>query len=399
MTTTSTDVKTLELQHVLQTYKRQPVVFERGEGVRLFDDAGRAYLDFVSGIGVASLGHAHPGLARALAEQATTLVHTSNLYFHPLQGELATRLSALTGLERAFFCNSGTEANEACLKFARRFWHTRGDAGRTKFVAFTHSFHGRTMGSLSVTWDEHYRTPFQPLIPGVTFVEATDPAALAGAVDDTTAAIIVEPVQGEGGVRPIPAAMVEAISEACKRTGTLLIADEVQSGCGRTGQFLGSQLVGLSPDLIALGKALGSGMPVGAAMVSARVAETIFAGDHGTTYGGNLLACRAALTFLDELERGLQAHVREVAEEFWPRLRALQSKYPVLADVRGAGLIAGLDFTKDALPVVAAALERGLLVNRTATTVIRLLPPYIVTAAEIEEGVQILDAAIGAASL
>ena len=187
-TTTQTDVKTLESQHVLQTYKRQPVVFERGSGMRLQDDQGKWYLDFLSGIGVASLGHAHPALARALADQAATLVHTSNLYFHPLQGELAARLTALTGLSRAFFCNSGTEANEACLKFARRYWHTKGETNRTNYVAFTHSFHGRTMGSLSVTWDEHYRGPFQPLIPGVTFVDGGDPAALTAAVDANTAA-------------------------------------------------------------------------------------------------------------------------------------------------------------------------------------------------------------------
>ena len=398
-TTTQTDIKILESQHVLQTYKRQPVVFERGDGTRLFDDQGRAYLDFVSGIGVASLGHGHPALARAIGDQAATLAHTSNLYFHPLQGELAARLSALTGLERAFFCNSGTEANEACLKFARRYWHTRGETTRTKYVAFTHSFHGRTMGSLSVTWDEHYRAPFQPLIPGVSFAEAGDPASLAALVDDTTAAIIVEPVQGEGGVRPIPAATIKAIAEACARTGALLIADEVQSGCGRTGQFLGSQTLGLTPDLIALGKALGSGMPVGAAMVSRKVAETISPGDHGTTYGGNLLACRAALVFLDELDGGLQAHVRAVSTHLFDGLRALQKKHAVISEVRGLGLIAGLDFAKDPTAVVAAALERGLLINRTANTVIRLLPAYIVTAEEIDEALSLLDAAITAAAL
>lgn len=399
MTMTQTDIKILESQHVLQTYKRQPVVFERGVGTRLFDDQGRSYLDFVSGIGVASLGHGHPALARAIGDQAATLAHTSNLYFHPLQGELAARLSALTGLERAFFCNSGTEANEACLKFARRYWFTRGETSRTKYVAFTHSFHGRTMGALSVTWDEHYRGPFQPLIPGVSFAVASDPASLAALVDDTTAAIIVEPVQGEGGVRPIPAATIHAIIEACARTGALLIADEVQSGCGRTGQFLGSQTLGLTPDLIALGKALGSGMPVGAAMVSRKVAEAISPGDHGTTYGGNLLACRAALVFLDELDRGLQAHIRTVSGHLFEGLRALQTKHPVIADVRGLGLIAGVEFSKDPSAVVAAALDRGLLINRTANTVIRLLPAYIVTVEEIDEALSLLDAAITAAAL
>jgi predicted acetylornithine/succinylornithine family transaminase len=396
MNLTQTDVKTLESQHVLQTYKRQPVVFERGAGTRLFDDQGRSYLDFVSGIGVASLGHAHPALARALADQAATLVHTSNLYFHPLQGELAARLSGLTGLERAFFCNSGTEANEACLKFARRYWHTKGETKRTKYVAFMHSFHGRTMGSLSVTWDEHYRGPFQPLIPGVTFADPNDAAGFAALVDDQTAAIIVEPVQGEGGVRPFSPAMLAAIKDACLNTGTLLIADEVQSGCGRTGKFLGSQTFDLNPDLIALGKALGGGMPVGAVMVSRKIAETISAGDHGTTYGGNLLACRAALVFLDELDRGLQARVREASTRLFAGLHALAAKYPVIKEVRGAGLIAGLDFAKDPAPVVAAALERGLLINRTAGTVIRLLPPYVVTNHDVDEAIGVLDQAIGA---
>src|SRR6185503_640747 len=216
MTTTTSDVRALESQYVLQTYRRQPVVFERGEGTRLFDESGRAYLDFVSGIGVASLGHANPRIAQALADQAATLVHTSNLYFHPLQGELARRLTALTGMDRAFFCNSGTEAMEACLKFSRRFWHTQGVKNRTKFVAFTHSFHGRTMGALSVTADEHYRTPFQPLVPGVTFGSADAPETIDGLIDETTAAVVVEPIQGEGGVRPISPAAVGAIMAACK---------------------------------------------------------------------------------------------------------------------------------------------------------------------------------------
>jgi acetylornithine/N-succinyldiaminopimelate aminotransferase len=284
MTTDSKiDVQTLEAEHVLQTYRRQPVVFERGAGVRLVDDRGRSYLDFLSGIGVASLGHAHPGLAAALADQASTLIHTSNLYFHPLQGELAARLADLTGLERAFFCNSGTEAVEACLKFARRYWHTAGVTNRTKFVAFNHSFHGRTMGSLSVTWDEHYRTPFLPLVPEVAFADANDPHAAAALIDSSVAAVIVEPIQGEGGVRPMSAALASTLTDACRRTGALLIADEVQSGSGRTGTFTCSERLGLRPDLMALGKALGAGVPIGAAMVSGRVAAAVSAGDHGTT--------------------------------------------------------------------------------------------------------------------
>ena len=393
MTTTDvTDVKARELQHVLQVYRRQPVVFIRGEGTRLFADDGRSYLDLVSGIGVASLGHANPALAEAIAQQAATLIHTSNLFYHPLQGALANRLSAQTGLERAFFCNSGTEAVEACLKFARRYWHAHGDTRRTKFVAFSQSFHGRTMGSLSVTWDEHYRGPFQPLIPGVSFASTDEPSALAALVDDTTAAIIVEPIQGEGGVRPLSPALVAAINAACRRTGTLLIADEVQSGSGRTGQFLYSGVLGLEPDLVALGKALGAGVPIGAAMLSGKVAQAVSPGDHGTTYGGNLLACRAALVFLDALETGLQDHIKRVSAHLFAGLRSLATRHPrAIAQVRGAGLIAGLDLHSDAQPVINAALERGLLVNRTATTVVRLLPPYIISEREVDEALAVLD--------
>ena len=298
MTITLDDIRARESRHVLQTYKRQPIAFVRGAGSWLYDVNGREYLDLVSGIGVTSLGHAHPGLAAAIAEQASTLLHTSNLYFHPFQAEAAGSLSALSGLARAFFCNSGTEANEACLKFARRYWHTKGMAGRTGFVAIKGGFAGRTMGALSVTWDEHYRRPFMPLVEPVTFVDPAEPATLADAVNDTTAAVIAEPIRGEGGVHPVSPELAAAIREACARSGALLIADEVQTGLGRTGYPFHSQALGWQPDLISVGKALGSGVPVGAALVSEGVAETISAGDHGSTYGGNLLATRAAAFFL-----------------------------------------------------------------------------------------------------
>jgi predicted acetylornithine/succinylornithine family transaminase len=397
----TTDVKALELQHVLQIYRRQPVVFERGSGMRLFDDKGRAYLDFVSGIGVASLGHAHPGLAKAIADQASTLLHTSNLYFHPLQGELAARLSALTGLDAAFFCNSGTEAVEACLKFARRYWHSRGETSRTKFVALTHGFHGRTFGSLSVTWDSHYRTPFEPLLPTVTFADIAGPT-VKGAIDvieasirPDTAAVIVEPIQGEGGVRPVPPEIARAITATCRRKGALLIADEVQSGSGRTGQFIYGRTLGFEPDLIALGKALGAGVPVGAAMLSRQVAAAAAPGDHGTTYGGNLLACRAALVFLDALEGGLLDSISRVSAHLFAGLRGLADRHgDAVVDVRGTGLIAGIELNRDATDVVAAALDKGLLVNRTAANVVRLLPAYIVTERDVDEAIGILDAVL-----
>ena len=268
MKTTLDSIQTRESQYVLHTYRRQPVAFVRGKGPRLYDVDGREYLDFVSGIGVASLGHAHPGLAAVIADQAATLLHTSNLYYHPFQAEAAARLSALSGLSRAFFCNSGTEANEACLKFARRYWHTQGVKDRTAFVAIEHAFAGRTMGALSVTYDEHYRTPFQPLLGPVTFVDPNSPDALYAAVSERTAAIIAEPIRGEGGVRPLPRAFSDAIADVCRRTGTLLIADEVQTGLGRTGHPFHFQALGWQPDLVSVGKALGSGVPVGAALVS-----------------------------------------------------------------------------------------------------------------------------------
>lgn len=393
MTTLTDDIRELEARHVLQTYRRQPVIFVRGEGSRLFDAEGREYLDLLSGIGVASLGHGHPGLATALAGQARTLVHTSNLFFHPLQGQVAERLAGLSGLPRAFFCNSGTEAVEACLKFARRYWHTLGET-RTGLVALEESFHGRTIGALSVTSDEHYRAPFAPLLSGVSFVPANDADALARAVTRDTAAVIVEPIQGEGGIRPLSPAYAAALNDVSRRTGALIIADEVQSGLGRSGHAFYSSVIGLKPHLMSLGKALGGGMPVGAALLAEDVAAKISFGDHGSTYGGNLLACRAALYFLDELTGGLIAHVARVGEHVERRLRALASGQTLVKEVRGAGLMWGLELTRDAAPVVPAALARGVVVNRTAETVVRLLPPLNITVADLDDGLDKLDAAL-----
>jgi predicted acetylornithine/succinylornithine family transaminase len=353
---------------------------------------GREYLDFISGIGVASLGHAHPGLASAIADQAATLLHTSNLYYHPLQGQVAARLTQLSGLARAFFANSGTEAVEGCLKFARRYWYTQGNTERIGFVALENAFGGRTMGALSVTWDEHYRSPFQPLLGPVTFVRSGDVAALEAAVTKTTAAIIAEPIQGEGGIRPLSRDFAKAIVETCRRTNTLYIADEVQTGLGRTGHPFYFPVLGLEPDLVSVGKALGSGVPVGAMLMSERVAKAISPGDHGTTYGGNLLACRAALFFLEQLmDHGLLDHVNSVAPLLERRLRTLALKHPVIVEVRGAGLMQGLQLATDAAPVVDAARSRGLLVNRTNEKVVRMLPPLNVEATDIDRAMDILD--------
>jgi predicted acetylornithine/succinylornithine family transaminase len=392
MKITLDDIQGRESRHVLQTYRRQPVAFVRGRGPRLYDVDGREYLDFVSGIGVASLGHAHPGLAAAISEQASTLLHTSNLYYHPYQAEAASRLSALSGLARVFFCNSGAEANEACLKFARRYWYTQGVKGRIGYVAIEGGFAGRTMGALSVTHDEHYRGPFMPLIEPVTFVPDDRPDVLASVVNERTAAVIAEPIRGEGGIRPLPAAFAQAISDVCKRTGTLLIADEVQSGLGRTGYPFHSQALGWQPDLISVGKALGSGVPIGAALVAERVAETISRGDHGSTYGGNLMATRAAAFVLEQLmDHGLIDHVKAVGTRFERRLRTLALKHPVIAEVRGAGVMRGLQLNVDAAPVVDNARQRGLLVNRTDEKVVRLLPPLNIEAADIDRAVDVLD--------
>ena len=386
------DVRAVESAHLLQVYKRVPVVLTRGGGSYVHDADGRRYLDFVSGLGVASLGHAHAGLADALADQARTLIHTSNLYFHPLQGQVGRRLAALSGLPRAFFCNSGTEAVEGCLKFARRYWHTRGETARTRIVALERSFHGRTLGSLSTTWEPGYRRPFEPLIPGVDFVSPTDPAALDAAVGPDTAAVILEPIQGEGGVWPLTAEFAAAVTAACGRTGALLIADEIQCGLGRTGSPFHSAALGLRPDLMALGKALGAGMPVGAILMSQAVADAISPGDHGTTYGGNLLACRAALVFLDTLEHGGLERVRAAGARLTDGLEGLAKRYPMITDVRGAGLMRGIEMPEAAATrAVELALAKGLLVNRTAGRVVRLLPPLNVSDAEIDEGLRVLD--------
>jgi predicted acetylornithine/succinylornithine family transaminase len=396
--TIATDVMGVEAEHVLQVYRRGEVVFESGRGCRLVDATGRSYLDLISGVGVAALGHAHPRIAEAIAAQASQLLHTSNLFYHPLQGEVATRLAALSGLPRAFFCNSGTEAVEASLKFARKYWHAQGVPPRTGFVALEHSFHGRTMGSLSVTWDDHYRGPFAPLVPDVQFVPADDPVGLRAAVTASTAAIIAEPIQGEGGVRPLTSAMASAIAEACASTGALFIADEVQCGLGRTGRPFYSAALGLRPDIMAIGKALGAGVPVAAALFSERVATAAAFGDHGSTYGGNLLACRAALVFLEELiEGGVMENVARVGEHLGRRLRELAAKRPVIQAVRGEGVMWGLDLDRPAAPVVDAAMQVGLLVNRTANTVVRLLPPFVITKDEADEGVDLLDRALAAA--
>ena len=396
---TTRDVLDTEATHILQTYKRTPIVFSRGRGIHLYDDEGQEYTDLVSGIGVASLGHAHPRLAAAIDEQARALLHTSNLYYHPLQGQLAARLTELSGLPRSFFCNSGSEAVEACLKFARRYWYTEGDASRTEVVALENSFHGRTLGALSTTWEKNYRTPFEPLVPGVRFVPR-ETTALTEAISTNTQVVIVEPLQGEGGVRPLSKNIAHAIQKACVDTGALLIADEVQCGLGRTGRPFYFQALDLRPDLISVGKALGAGVPIGAALVGERVAAAVAYGDHGSTYGGNLLACRAALVFLEELmDRGLLGHIVKIGALAHQQLQELANRHTSIIDIRGEGMMWGIeiDGNTDAAAIVTAALKRCLLINRTAGSVIRLLPPLTITEDELSTALATLEAAFNEA--
>ena len=394
MTTRSEQIIAKEAEHVLQVYKRLPVMFVRGQGSHLIDEHGQKYLDLLSGIGVASLGHAHTELADIIGKQAHELLHTSNLYFHPLQAEVASRLSRLSGLTRTFFCNSGTEAVEACLKFARRYWYSQGDKNRSEIVAFDGSFHGRTFGSLSVTAGEPYRAPFAPLLPGIRFVSPLDIDQIEKAITDQTAAVIVEPIQGEGGVRPIPTETAQALADICSATQTLLIADEVQCGLGRTGQPFYSSMLGLTPDLMALGKALGAGIPIGAALLSEKVSSSVSYGDHGSTYGGNLLACQAALVFLSALEAGLIQRVADAGERLRSGLEQLVSTSDELHEVRGAGLMCGIEVDiAVADQIVNTALEHKLLINRTAGTVVRLLPPLTISNEDIDDGLIRLRAA------
>ena len=391
----ATAVPALEARRVVQVYRRAPIVVTHGRGTYLYDSDGREYLDLISGVGVASLGHANPELAQIVAEQAATLLHSSNLFFHPYQGQLADRLATMSGLDRTFFCNSGTEAVEACLKFARRYWYTAGETSRTRMVALEGAFHGRTMGSLSVTADPHYRDPFAPLLADVTFVPANDAAALRDAVSGNTAAVVLEAIQGEGGVRPLRTEFAGAVQDACDRTGALLICDEVQCGLGRTGHPFYFPVLGLRPQLVAIGKALGAGIPIGAALVAEDVASRIDFGDHGSTYGGNLLACRAGLFFVGQLlDGGLLDHIKRVGNHLEARLLDLSRTHAMVREVRGRGLMRGIDLDGPAAPVVDAARSRGLLVNGTARSVVRMLPPLTISEPEIDQAVERLDTAL-----
>ena len=376
--------------HVMNTYARWPVTLVRGEGCRVWDDAGREYLDFVSGIAVNTLGHAHPRLARAIRDQAGRMLHCSNLFRIPEQEALADRLASLSGLDRVFFCNSGAEANEAAIKLARKYWHDRGSPRRTIITA-TRSFHGRTLNTLTATGQDKVKTGFDPLPPGFVHVPFGDIAAMTHAVDDDTAAVLLEPVQGEGGVHPADAAWLRAVRKLCKDAGILLMLDEVQTGIGRTGAMFAFEHAGIRPDVLTLAKGLGGGVPIGAMLAREDAAAALGPGSHGSTFGGNPLSCRAALAVLDVIEEeGLVANAREQGARLMLGLKALARTRPVIVDVRGAGLLVGAELAVDAAEVITRCREAGLLLLSAGPKVLRFLPPLNVTAAEIDRALTVL---------
>lgn len=366
-------VEAREQAFVLGTYARAPFHPRSGKGARLIDAAGSEYWDLLGGIAVNILGHQHPRLVKVLREESRSLLHVSNLYYHPAQGLLAERLVRGSGLLRAFFCNSGTEANEAALKFARL-----ANPGRSGIVALEESFHGRTLGALSLTGHAAYRTPFEPLVPGATFVAPNDIAALEAAVSANTNAIILEPVMGEGGVIPLTDEYLVAARRIADRTGALLIFDEIQCGLGRTGTLFAFQQSGVVPDIVTLAKPLGGGLPLGAVLTGPALEGVVKPGHHGTTFGGNPVACRLGLAVLDEIEHSsLLNRVQACGNWFGRELRKLQARLPMIVDVRGNGLMWGIELDRAAKPIAAELLARGFVVGTARDNVIRLLPPYI----------------------
>jgi acetylornithine aminotransferase/acetylornithine/N-succinyldiaminopimelate aminotransferase len=387
-----------EQKLLLPTYDRQKVLFTRGRGIYLWDSRGKRYLDFLSGIGVNALGHAHPAIQRVLKKQAGKLIHTSNLFYHEYQAELAKRLTKISGLDRAFFCNSGTEAWEGALKLARAFARVNNNNGhkaKWRLLALENSFHGRTFGSLATTGQEKYRHPFAPLVPGVNFVAFNDSQDLKRQFDGSVCAVCVETIQGEGGIRPVSPEFLRLARELTQKSGALLVLDEIQCGLGRTGKYFAYQHYGITPDIMTVAKPLAAGLPLGALLTTDRVASGMHPGLHGTTFGGGPLACVVAIEFLRELD-GLLGHVSKLGKYFLRQLEELQSKHAAVKDVRGMGLMLAIDLDSadTAKAVVNQLLERGILINRTHDTVLRFLPPYIIEKKHIDEVVNALDRAL-----
>jgi predicted acetylornithine/succinylornithine family transaminase len=380
----------LEREYLLQNYARYPLVLARGKGCHLYDLAGKRYLDFLSGIGVNALGHAHPRLVKVIRQQAALMIHSSNFYYHQYQGPLAKRLSEMSGLQRCFFCNSGTEAMEGGLKMV----HSHGraiDPEKYQVIALENGFHGRTFGALSITGQPKYRQDFEPLVPGARFVPVNDVAALEAAFSDRTAGIVLEMIQGEGGIYPLTPAFVAKARELADRYNALLVADETQCGVGRLGTYFAFQRAHhvILPDVMVTAKPLACGIPLGVVMANQKAADTIKPGMHGTTFGGGALACRVALEFCDILDE-LMPSIQRVGGYFHLELSTLARKHACIKEVRGVGLMLGVELHVPGKQVVLDAMAQGLLINCTHDTVLRFLPPYIITEKEVDQAVKIV---------
>ena len=395
-----------EAKLLVPTYDRYPVMLTRGKGVYVWDSEGKRYLDFLSGIGVNALGHAHPAVLKAIGKQSRKLIHVSNLFFHEYQAELAGLLSDMSGLDRTFFCNSGTEAWEGALKFARAYaksayaksMKSKGKA-KWRVLALENSFHGRTFGSLATTGQPKYRAPFEPLVPGVRFIKCDDVADLDRQFDDTVCAICMEPIQGEGGIRPVSREFLARARELTQRAGALLVLDEIQSGLGRTGKNFAFQHYAAKPDVVAIAKPLAAGLPLGAVLVTNEVASAIHPGMHGTTFGGGPLACAVAVEVV-KTTKSLLGHVNKIGKYFRSGLESLRKKHACIREVRGLGLMLAmeLDSADKAKAVARHLLKKGIIINRTHETVLRFLPPYIIEEQHVEQLIRALDVALRAAA-
>jgi acetylornithine/N-succinyldiaminopimelate aminotransferase len=387
---------------LLPTYDRQKVLFTRGKGVYLWDSKGKRYLDFLSGIGVNALGHAHPAVLKVIKHQAGKLIHTSNLFFHPYQSELARRLTRMSGMDRAFFCNSGTEAWEGALKLARAYARTNNSNGhkaKWRLLALENSFHGRTFGALSTTGQAKYRDPFMPLVPGVDFVAFNDVEDLKRQFDSSVCAVCIETIQGEGGINLVSQEFLQTARELTEKSDALLLLDEIQCGLGRTGKYFAYQQYRIRPDIVTVAKPLAAGLPLGALLTTNRVATAMQPGLHGTTFGGGPLACAVAIEVLKQMDK-LKGQVAKLGGYFLGELQGLQAKHRSVNSVRGIGMMLAieLDSADLAKRVVAHLLANGILINRTHDTVLRFLPPYIIEKKHVDEVVETLDEALAGAS-
>lgn len=389
---TSAEIQALDAKYVLPTYKRQPGVFVRGRGTRLWDFEGNEYLDFLAGIAVDQLGHCHPAMIEAITKQASTLIHTSNHLLTPPQPLLAKKLSEITGMDKAFFANDGTTAMEAAIKIAKKHGLSKCPDGGYEILSLYRSFHGRSLGALSATAQDKYQDPFRPLVPGFRHVAANDMQALCDAVSGKTAAVILEPIQGEGGLTTLSAEFLQIARTLTLEHDALLIVDEVQTGMGRTGRWLAIQKFGIEPDLVCLAKGLGSGIPIGACLTKGRTNDILAAGEHGSTFGGGAFACAVALAVLETIE---QENLLENAEVQGRRLAEGLASLPKVIEVRGDGLMRGAVLDRPiAREVVRTCLERRLIVNATDEVTLRLVPPLIVTSEEVDRALEIVDGAL-----